>query len=137
MVDIPLLSVSRPCSVVIISRQPHALTAGFSWYFLQQLAPRLLMQHRRILKVHPFHVNTFLSSGSGTVTCLYGRCLAMTVSLVPLFCQASCHNIVFSLASVSHDHEVTFADVPMKALVQLRERPSVFSQQEARAYGRL
>jgi hypothetical protein len=38
--DISLLLSSRPCRVATISRQPHTLTAGFSQYSLQLLAPR-------------------------------------------------------------------------------------------------
>jgi hypothetical protein len=41
MEGIPLLLGSRPCWVVTILRQPHILTAGFSQYFLQLLAPGL------------------------------------------------------------------------------------------------
>jgi hypothetical protein len=40
-----MLPGSRPCRLATISRQPHTLTAGFSWYFLQLLALRLNWNH--------------------------------------------------------------------------------------------
>jgi hypothetical protein len=39
--DLTLLPGSRPRRLATISRQPHTLTVGFSWYFLQLLAPGL------------------------------------------------------------------------------------------------
>jgi hypothetical protein len=39
--DVPLLLCSSPRRVATISRQFRTLTAGFSWYFLQLLAPGL------------------------------------------------------------------------------------------------
>jgi hypothetical protein len=45
MTDVPLLPGSRPCRLMIISRQPHTLTVGFSWCFLQLLVPGLNLQN--------------------------------------------------------------------------------------------